>query len=38
MRNSSTGANELWVYDCNINRVAVSPMSTVDPVWKIGVH
>jgi hypothetical protein len=38
MRNSSTGANELWVYDCNINRVAVSPMSTVDLGWKIGVH
>lgn len=37
-RNSGTGANELWRFDCAVNRVGVSPISTVDTGWKIGVH
>ncbi|HYO71509.1 MAG TPA: VCBS repeat-containing protein [Archangium sp.] len=38
-RNSTTGANELWVFDCTINRVRVAPVGAVtDLNWKIGVH
>lgn len=38
MRHATTGAAELWAYDCNINRVSVTPIGTVDTGWQISVH
>lgn len=38
MRNVSTGANELWAYDCSINRVSVTPIATVATGWTLSVH